>query len=424
MFLPDDSSVDILFRLLCYVSPGPSKVSGNLPTRIFTGCLISMDKSLTFEQGPIRPPSEAGSLLIRVTRNCPWNRCVFCGTYKNKKFSRRSVEEVKADIDSARSIHDEILNYSLENGYGGELTHGVLRHVLENNSLPDSYRSVAYWLASGGETVFLQDANSIMLSTDSLVEILNHIRFRFPQVTRVTSYARASSLTSKSVDDFMRLRECGLSRLHVGMESGSDKVLEMIQKGAKAQHLIDGGRNAVAAGISVCLYVMPGIGGVALSNDHTRESARVINAINPKYVRFRSLYIRRSSELTDMEIRGEFQAPDEDSMVREIRDIIERLEGINTTIVSDHILNLLEEVNGKLPEEKEKILSVIDRYLNMPEDDRLLFQLGRRGGALSDLDEMNDPAVKSKLLSAKLHIEREMPGGVTEYIQAIKKRFV
>ena len=383
-----------------------------------------MDKTLTFEQGPIRPPSEAGSLLIRVTRNCPWNRCAFCGTYKNRKFSRRSVDEVKADIDSARAIYDEITNYSRNHGYGGELSHGVLRHVLENYSLPDSYRSVAYWLASGGETVFLQDANSIMLSTESLVEILNHLRGRFPQVTRVTSYARASSLVSKSVDDFIRLKECGLSRLHVGMESGSDKVLAMIQKGCKAKHLIDGGRRAVDAGISVCLYVMPGIGGVSLSEDHTRESARVINAIDPKYVRFRSLYIRRSSELMEMETRGEFQPPDEDSMVREIRDIIERLEGINTTIVSDHILNLLEEVNGKLPEEKERILSLIDRYLNMSEEDRLLFQLGRRGGAIRDLDEMKDPVLKSKLVSAKLHIEKEMPGGVTEYIQAIKKRFV
>lgn len=385
---------------------------------------MSMDKSLTFEQGPIRPPSEAGSLLIRVTRNCPWNRCVFCGTYKKRKFSRRSIAEVKADIDSAKAIYDEIMNYSWRQGQGGEMTHEVLRHILQGHDLPDAYRSVAYWVASGGETVFLQDANSIMLSTDSLVEILNYLRMRFPKITRVTSYARASSLVSKSVDDFIRLKECGLTRLHVGMESGSDRVLKMIQKGAKSEQLIEGGRRVVQAGISLCLYVMPGIGGVALSDDHTRESARVINAINPKYIRFRSLFIRRSSELMEMESRGDFQAPDEDAMVREIRDIIQRLEGINTIIVSDHILNLLEEVNGKLPEDKNKILSTIDRYLNMSNDDRLLFQLGRRGGAIRDLEEMDDPVMRSKLLSAKLHIENELAGGVPEYIQAIKKHFV
>ncbi len=383
-----------------------------------------MNTSLTFEQGPIRPPSEAGSLLIRVTRNCPWNRCVFCGTYKNKKFSRRSIDEIKADIDSARSILDEIGEYSWRSGQGGEITHGVLRHILSNASLPDSYRSVAYWVASGGETVFLQDANSIMLSTSSLVEILNHIRMRFPQVIRVTSYSRASSLVSKSVDDFIRLKECGLTRLHVGMESGSDKVLKMIQKGAKSEQLIEGGKRVVEAGISLCLYVMPGIGGIELSEEHARESARVINAVNPDYVRFRSLYIRRSSELMEMESRGEFQTPDEDSMVREIREIIGRLEDIDTTIVSDHILNLLEEVNGKLPEDKEKILSIIDRYLNMSDEDRILFQLGRRGGAITELDDIMNPAIRSKLLSAKKHIENESQGGVPEYIQAMKRRFV
>ncbi len=383
-----------------------------------------MNKSLTFEQGPIRPPSEAGSLLIRVTRNCPWNRCAFCGTYKKKKFSRRSLEEIKADIDAARDIVDEIIEYSRQTGQGGQITREVIRHILEDSTLPDSYRSVVYWLASGGDTVFLQDANSIMLSTDSLVQTLNHIRFRFPQVIRVTSYARASSLVAKTVDDFIRLKECGLTRLHVGMESGSDKVLKMIQKGAKADQLIEGGKRVVEAGISLCLYVMPGIGGVKLSEDHTRETARVINAVDPGYVRFRTLYIRRSSELMEMEARGDFQTPDEDSMVREIRDIISRLEGINTTIVSDHVLNLLEEVNGKLPEDKPKILSTIDKYLSMSDDDRLLFQLGRRGGAIRDLAELEDPEIKSRLVAAKRHVESEMPGGVPEYIQAIKKRFV
>lgn len=383
-----------------------------------------MDKSLTFEQGPIRPPSESGSLLIRVTRNCPWNQCAFCGTYRNRKFSRRPIDEVKSDIDSARAIVDEIRGYSWQSGQGGELTHGVLKHVLSDTGLPDSYRSVAYWLASGAETIFLQDANSIMLSTNSLVEILNHIRARFPQVLRVTSYARASSLVTKTVDDFIRLKECGLTRLHVGMESGSDKVLKMIKKGARSEQLIEGGRRVVQAGLSLCLYVMPGIGGIGLSEEHSRESARVINEINPDYVRFRSLYIRRSSELVEMEERGDFQAPDEDGMVREIRDMISRLEGINTTIVSDHILNLLEEVNGNLPEDKDKMLSVIDAYLEMTDEDRILFQLARRGGAISELNDMRDPAIRSKLLAAKRHIEKEMPGGVPEYIQAIKKRFV
>ena len=108
----------------------------------------------------------------------------------------------------------------------------------------------------------------------------------------------------------------------------------------RAQQLIDGGRKVVAAGLSLCLYIMPGIGGVEMSREHALESARVVNSINPGYVRFRSLYVRRRSDLVGMVQEGSFEPPSEDEMVREIRTIIENLDGITTTIVSDHILNL------------------------------------------------------------------------------------
>lgn len=382
------------------------------------------DRSLSFEQGPIRPPSEAGSLLIRVTRNCPWNRCAFCSTYKRKKFSRRSLEEIKADIDAAKAISDHIKETSWELGDGGLLTRRVFSQMVQDPSLPQSYQSVLYWMASGGNTVFLQDANSLILPTDSLVEILHHIRQSLPEVERVTSYARALTLAGKTVEDFVRLREAGLSRLHVGMESGSDTILKLINKGGTAEHLIEGGKRVVAAGISLSLYVIPGIGGVELSQENAVESARVINAVNPAFVRFRSLYVRRGSELAQMVENGTFVVPDEDTMVREIRTLVDRLDGITTTLVSDHILNLLEEVEGTFPDDKQRVLDVIDRYLSMSEDDRLLFQLGRRGGALRSLDDLQHREVRMRLEDAKRQIEKEMPGGIPQYIQALKKQFV
>lgn len=383
-----------------------------------------MDQALTFEQGPIRPPSEAGSLLIRVTRNCPWNRCAFCGTYRGKKFSRRSIDEIKADVNAAKAVTDRIRELSWKLGDGGDITQRVLTKVVSDHTLPDSFRSVAIWLASGGDTVFLQDANSLMLSTDSLLQILTYIRQTFPGVQRITSYARALTLKGKSVDDYVALRAAGLTRLHVGMESGSDKVLKMINKGSTAQHLIDGGRKVVGAGLSLCLYIMPGIGGVEMSREHALESARVINAINPDYVRLRSLYVRRRSDLVDMVREGSFEPPSEDEMVREIRTMIENLDGITTTIVSDHILNLLEDVEGKLPGDKERMLAVIDGYLTLADEDRLLFQLGRRGGALRGLDDFRLPGMRARLEAAKLQIDLETPGGLPEYIQSIKMRFV
>ncbi len=383
-----------------------------------------MEQALSFEQGPIRPPSEAGSLLIRATRNCPWNKCLFCNTYKGKTFSRRSLDEIKADVDTAKAVADRIAEISWQLGEGGALSHKVFSHILSDAALPDSFQSVAHWLASGGRTVFLQDANSLMLSTDSLVSLLDHIRERFPQVERITSYARAGTLKGKTVDQFVRLKQAGLSRLHVGMESGSDRVLKLIQKGSTAQQLIEGGKRVVEAGISLCLYVMPGIGGLELSAEHVSGTAMVVNAVNPGFMRFRSLYIRRGSPLARMAEEGTFVPPDEDAMVSEIRGIIERLDGITTTIVSDHILNLLEDVEGTLPQDKQQMLGIIDEYLGMPDDERELFQLARRGGAVRSMNGFRDPRLRQRLLEAKREIEGDLPGGIPAYIQAIKKRFV
>jgi radical SAM superfamily enzyme YgiQ (UPF0313 family) len=385
---------------------------------------IFMKSALQFEQGPIRPPSEAGSLLLRVTRNCPWNRCAFCSTYKGKKFSRRSQEEIKADIDAVKAITDQIGEMSRNHGEGGAINQQVFSRIMHDPLLPDSFRSVTLWMASGGQTVFLQDANSLMLSTDSLISILNYLKQALPQVQRVTSYARAGTLAAKSVEDYRRLKEAGLARLHVGMESGSDRVLKMIDKGARAEQIVQGGRKVVEAGLSLCLYVIPGIGGRDLTEENARESARVINAINPAFVRFRSLYIKSGTPLAHMYQAGTFLAPDEDEIVREIRNLVENLDGISTKLVSDHILNLLEEVEGTLPHDKGRILEVIDRYLALPEEDRLLFQLGRRGGSLRSIDDLKHPGIRARLREAKKQVEKELPGGVPEYLQLIKNRYL
>ncbi len=381
-------------------------------------------EDLQYEQGPIRPPSEAGSLLIRVTRNCPWNRCVFCSTYKRRKFSRRPIEEIKLDIDKIKRITEEIQELSIRRGDNGRLTQGLLSQIFADPSLPDTFGSVALWIGSGATTVFLQDANTLMLSTDKLLEVLQYLKSVFPQIERITSYARAGTLKAKSVEDYIKLKNAGLSRLHVGMESGSDRILKLISKGATSGQLIEGGRKVVEAGISLSLYIIPGIGGVELSSENALESARVVNAVNPAYVRFRSLYVKKGSDLWKMVEAGDFSVPNEDQIVQEIRLFISKLEGITTTIVSDHILNLLEEIEGKLPEDKDRLLALTDRYLNAPEEDRLLFQLGRRGGALHNFDDLYTPAILSRLKEVKKRIDRDTPGGVAEYIRVMKTQFV
>jgi len=345
----------------------------------------------SYEQGPIRPPSEAKSLLIRATRNCPWNKCAFCHTYRGSKFELRSVEEIKKDIDRAREIADAIKALSWKIGAGGRVTDVVITAIYDGDDFyDDGYKSVGAWLYFGGESVFLQDANTIIMKTADLVEVLAYIREQFPQVTRITSYGRSHTAARKSVEDFKALKAAGLSRIHIGMESGYDPVLEFIRKGVTAADHIEGGRRIVASGISLSEYIIPGLGGTRWTKEHAVETARVINAINPRYVRLRSLHAVRGSKLHEMMVNGEFEPLTDEDVLREIRLFIENLDGITTTIVSDHILNLLEELEGELPAAKPRLLATIDRFFAMPDKERLIFRLGRRKGIYRRLDDLKD----------------------------------
>jgi hypothetical protein len=336
-----------------------------------------------FELGPIRPPSEAKSLLIRVTRNCPWNQCAFCHTYRGAKFELRTVEDIQADIQAMRNIADEIKAISWGVGEGGWIGNATAGRIFENQGIYDDYwRSIAAWLYFGGESVFLQDANSLIMKTDQLVQVLNFIREKFPGVRRITSYCRSRTAAKKTVGEFTRLREAGLTRIHVGMETGYDPLLHFIQQ-------VEGGQRIVAAGISLSEYLMPGLGGTRWTKEHAVESARVLNQINPDFIRLRSLQVREGTPLRDMMMEGTFVPLDEEGVVKEIRIFIENLDGIQSTVVSDHILTLLEEIEGTLPHDREKMFGIIDRYLGLPEEEKLIFRLGRRMGYYRRLDDLN-----------------------------------
>ncbi len=357
--------------------------------------------NFSFEQGPIRPPSEAKSLLLRVTRNCPWNKCAFCHSYHDRKFGLRSVEDVRKDIDEARRIADDIGRISWKMGEGGAVSEAVIDGIFRNEGLyNDSYRSIAAWLYYGGESVFLQDANSIIVKTDDLVDILTNLRDTFPQVTRITSYCRSKTACRKSVEEFRRLKEAGLNRIHIGLESGCDPVLEFISKGVTAEEHIEGGRRIVASGLSLSEYIIPGLGGTRWSREHALETARVLNAINPDFIRLRSLQVRRGTALYGIMKEGRFTPLHDEEVVREIRLLIANLKGIESRVVSDHILNLLEELEGKLPEDRDRLLGIIDGYFTLPEDDRLVYRLGRRKGIYRSLGDLSDRRVYGILKGA------------------------
>lgn len=384
-----------------------------------------MSLNACFEQGPIRPPSEAKSLLIRTTRNCPWNKCAFCHTYRDTRFELRSVEEIKKDIDAVRDLADRIGEISWKLGQGGKVNDPVVSQLFGNETLfSDTLRHVAAWLYFGGETVFLQDADTLVMKTDNLLEVLGYLKEKFPGIRRVTSYCRSRTARHKSVEDLRRIREAGLVRIHVGLESGCDDVLKFIRKGVTAADHIEGGQRLVAAGISLCEYVMPGLGGQRWSREHAIETARVLNAINPDHIRLRTLSVRRGTALYEMMLQGEFQPIGDEEILKEISLFIGHLDGIGSRIVSDHILNLLEELEGKLPEEKEKLLGIIDRYFAMAEEERLVFRLGRRRGLYRSLDDLSDSNAYLQLKQAVERYQREEPGKLDRDLDRIRQNFI
>jgi len=236
------------------------------------------------------------------------------------------------------------------------------------------------------ESVFLQDADPMGLPTPDLVSVLGRIREKLPTVTRVTTYGRASSVYLKSLDELRALREAGLTRIHRGLETGYGALLKYMKKGASARLEIDGGRRVKESGIELCDYVMPGLGGnLHLEGQptwrrHAEETARVINLINPDFIRLRTLRVFPGTELSRKVKKGEFERLSDREIVEETGYFIEGLGGITSRVESDHLFNPLMELRGTLPGEKEGMLRTIDRYLGMSNLDQVAFRaLGYMG---------------------------------------------
>ncbi|MDO8785124.1 MAG: radical SAM protein [Syntrophales bacterium] len=350
-----------------------------------------MEKYPSFEMGPSRPPSESRSLLMRLTRSCPWNRCEFCTTNKGKPFSLRTVEEIKRDIETVKTIQGTI--YAHSTGSGIEANKRAVARVHENPP-NESFWMVSQWLFYGGKTVFLQDANSIVLRTPDMVEVLKFLKQTLSTVERITSYGSSKVAAHKSLEELKEIHEAGLSRLHIGIESGCDEVLKYVRKGASAEEHIRAGKNVVASGISLSDYVMPGLGGKKWSQKHARETARVINEIAPDFIRLRSLALREDLPLYEKYRSGEFELLSDDETVMEIAEFVGELN-VGSNLLSDHIENLLPEIEGKLPEDKGKILGVINRYLSLPPEERIIYRLGRRTGNYNDLGDLGHPAKRA-----------------------------
>jgi radical SAM superfamily enzyme YgiQ (UPF0313 family) len=300
-----------------------------------------------YEMPPYRPPSEAMSLLIRASRGCPWNKCQFCTMYKTLKFHPRPVNDVKLDIDKAAKLY------------------------------PDATR------------VFIGDSDS--LSMKRIDEIIGHIKKRFSDVERITSYARAKTLMRLKPEKLKQIRKAGLTRVHVGLESGDPETLRLMDKGATPEEIIMGGKAAKEAGLELCFYVLVGAGGKKRLKEHALGSASVCNNVNPNFIRLRTLIVQRGSLLETKMKSGLYENISPIEKLEEVSLFIGALDVTGTELVSDHITNYIwidndvvyNGVQGHMPRDKKDMLELLNdtiKFISMAKgevaDSTMLYERG------------------------------------------------
>ena len=287
-------------------------------------------------EGPIyRPPSEARSLLVQATVGCPHNKCSFCLVYKKgPPFRIRPTAEIKADIDEAAS-----------NGWR-ETT-----------------------------TLFLPAGNTIAMPTGELAEVCRHAHRILPKLKRITVYGSSAYIDAKSLDELKGLAEAGLSRIHVGLESGDAEVLRRVKKGVNPEQQVAAAKKVLQAGLELSLYIMLGLGGQELTEEHALATADVLNRIGrADFVRLRTLVPKSNTLLLHQMRKGRFRLLGPHGVLKECRLLLEKT-GIETELTSDHYTNYID-LSGRLPGEKERLLAQIDAALKRPESSFRPFFIG------------------------------------------------
>lgn len=284
---------------------------------------------------PYRPPNEAESALIRITRGCPWNRCTFCFMYKDIRFKAKSLEDVKKDVNKARQI----------------------------------YKTT--------ESIFLGDSDNLVHK--ELPEIVLYIKKTFPEVKRITAYARAKTILKRKMEFLKAVRKAGLDRLHIGLESGDAMILDWLCKGARPEEMIEAGQKARKAGFEVSFYVLSGAGGRERWKEHALNSARVLNKANPDFIRLRTLTLKHGTPLKDKLEKGAFEITPPLERLKEVKLFVENLTVEKCFLASDHVTNYLwaggtviyKGVAGKLPGDKKEMIETLDQAIGLIESENL-----------------------------------------------------
>ncbi len=279
---------------------------------------------MDYDEPIFRPPAEANSLIFQVTLGCSWNKCAFCEMYTSKQFKAKKEEEVIREIKNAALVYPEV------------------------------------------RKIFLADGNAMVLSTRKLLSILSTINKNFPRLHRVSTYALPKDISSKSLDELVDLKNAGLKLLYVGIESGDDEILKLVNKGETYDSTVEGLLKAKQAGIKLSVMIINGLAGLKYSKQHVINSAKILNEIQPEFASTLTLMLPYGLEWYKKRFAGTFIEMNTVDLMKEMELFIENTELITTIFRSNHASNYLV-LKGTLSRDKKRLLQEIRYAIDNPE---------------------------------------------------------
>lgn len=267
-----------------------------------------------------RPPSEAYSLIVQATIGCSHNKCAFCQMYREKQFRIRPIEEVMRDLDEARATYPLI------------------------------------------DRVFLADGDALILPQEHLIKILRYIRKEIPECKRVGIYSSPRSITTKTLEQLTELHAEGLSIAYLGLESGCEAVLSRMNKGETVAEIIEAGLKVRAAGITLSVTAINGLGGAEMSREHAIDTAKAVSAIKPEFIALLTLRVYNGTPLADWVKAGTITLLDPVDLARESRLFLEHVDSEGSVFRSNHASNYLP-LAGALNQDRDKLLAQLDAAL-------------------------------------------------------------
>jgi radical SAM superfamily enzyme YgiQ (UPF0313 family) len=273
-----------------------------------------------YEGSVFRPPSEAYSLILQATIGCKHNKCTFCGTYREKEFRIKPFEKLQKDVEI------------------------VYPH----------YKNI--------DRIFLADGNALVIPTPDLVKILKYLYMKFKKVERIGTYACPGDILQKTPEELGQLKQAGLGIIYIGLESGSDKILKQVRKGALSKHMIQAAKKVKEAGIKLSVIMILGLGGKAGSEEHARESGRVLSEMDPDYIGALTLMVVEGTEVYNEVQAGKRDLLEPRGIFAELRTLIDNINVNHAIFRANHASNYIP-TGGTLPEDKDRILKKLDKIL-------------------------------------------------------------